>query len=124
MVCRKVTRTHKLSTRLASCFCSSCQRSEFDQRYVTQTYPRLVPTMQDGHVTERVVMDTGVAPVGAEESQRISFQRYKKECTVRRVTGTQQWEECDSVSALQIWEELGREEQPNIVARFGRWAGL
>lgn len=123
IVCRKVARTYKLRTRLASCFCSSCQRSEYEKCYVNQAYPRLVPVMQDGHVTERVVMNTGVAPAGADVSQGISFERYKKECMVQRITGTQ-WEERDSETARQIWQELGREEEPNIIARIGRWAGF
>lgn len=123
VICRKVKRVFKLRTRLASCFCSSCLRSEYEKCYVNETYPRLVPAMQDGHVTETVVMDTGVAPVGTEVSQRIQFQSYKKECTVQRVTGTQ-WQACHSEFASKIWEELGTEEEPSIVARFGRWAGL
>ena len=42
---------------------------------------------------------------------------------MQRITGTQ-WEECESERASKIWEELGREEEPSIVARFGRWAGF
>ena len=55
--------------------------------------------------------------------EAIKFAPWKKECTVQRVTGTQ-WQESDSEAASKLWEELGREEEPTLIARFGRWAGF
>ncbi|CAM9667816.1 unnamed protein product [Pylaiella littoralis] len=43
VTCRKVSRTYSLRTRLASCSCLACRRSEYEQCYVSKTYPRLVP---------------------------------------------------------------------------------
>ncbi|CAN0351590.1 unnamed protein product [Pylaiella littoralis] len=73
VTCRKLKRTYNLKTRLASCFCSACQRSEHEQCFVSKTYPRVVPPMQDGQVKETVVMDTGVAPEGGAGSEGIVF---------------------------------------------------
>ncbi|CAB1115972.1 unnamed protein product [Ectocarpus sp. CCAP 1310/34] len=109
VTCRKVKRTYSLRTRLASCFCSACLRSEYEQCYVSKTYPRLVPAMKDDVVKEPVIMDTGVAPVDENASEGINFPRYKKECKKKRITGTQ-WQEGDSATASKIWEELGRKK--------------
>ncbi|CAM9179677.1 unnamed protein product, partial [Pylaiella littoralis] len=59
---RKVVLLHKLFTRSASCFCSACRVRHYDECYINATYPRLVPTLKEGTVEERVVMDTGVDP--------------------------------------------------------------
>ncbi|CAB1111819.1 unnamed protein product [Ectocarpus sp. CCAP 1310/34] len=123
VTCRKVKRTYRLRTRLASCFCSACQRCEYEQCYVSKTYPRLVPALQKGEVKETVIMDTGVAPVDEDNSRGIQFGSRRKECKMKRITGTH-WQECESAAASKIWEELGRKEEPNIFARFGRWAGF
>ncbi|CAN0497999.1 unnamed protein product, partial [Ectocarpus sp. 12 AP-2014] len=111
VTCRKVKRTYRLRTRLASCFCSACQRCEYEQCYVSKTYPRLVPALQKGEVKETVIMDTGVAPVDEDNSRGIQFGSRRKECKMKRITGTQ-WQECESAAASKIWEELGRKEEP------------
>ena len=63
----KIKRRYPVRTRLASCFCSSCQISNYKECHVTWTYPALVPAFQDGEVKETVIMDTGVAPAGVDE---------------------------------------------------------
>ncbi|CAB1097448.1 unnamed protein product [Ectocarpus sp. CCAP 1310/34] len=123
VTCRKVKRTYRLRTRLASCFCSACQRCEYEQCYVSKTYPRLVPALQEGEVKETVITDTGVAPLDEDNSRGIQFGSRRKECKMKRITGTQ-LQECESAAASKIWEERGRKEEPNIFARFGRWAGF
>ena len=37
------------------------------------------------------------------------------------MTGTQ-WQESDSEAASKLWEELGKEEEPTLIARFGKRA--
>ena len=77
---RKVTRKYRVKSRRASCFCSSCQFSKYEECQVHRTYPALVPALIDGE-------DTGVAPAGVDQPQEITFPPRKAECTVSRVTG-------------------------------------
>ena len=84
---RKVTRKYRVKSRRASCFCSSCQFSKYEECQVHRTYPALVPALIDGEVKETVIMDTGVAPAGVDQPQEITFPPRKAECTVSRVTG-------------------------------------
>ena len=56
---RKVKRTHRIRTRLASCFCSTCQRSQNEDCHVNRAYPGIVPALRGGQVRETVIMDTG-----------------------------------------------------------------
>ena len=60
---RKVKRTYSIRTRLVSCFCSTCQRSQYKDCHVNTAYPGIVPALRDGQVKETVIMGTGVAPV-------------------------------------------------------------
>ena len=57
---RKVTRKYRVKTRMASCFCSSCQISKYEECHVYRTYPALVPALMDGEVKEPALMDNGV----------------------------------------------------------------
>ena len=58
---RKVKRTYRIRTRLASCFCSASQRSQYEDCHViSRAYPGIVPALRDGQVRETVIMDTGV----------------------------------------------------------------
>ena len=84
---RKIKRRYPVRTRLASCFCSSCQISNYEEYHVTRTYLALVPVFQDGEVTETVLMDTGVAPEGVDEPPAIKFGARKKECKIPRLLG-------------------------------------
>ncbi|CAB1110387.1 unnamed protein product [Ectocarpus sp. CCAP 1310/34] len=43
VTCRKVKRTYSLRTRLASCFCSACRRSDYEQCYVSKRTPVSLP---------------------------------------------------------------------------------
>ena len=86
---RKVKRTYRIRTRLASCFCSACQRSQYEVCHVNRAYPGIVPALRDGQVTETVIMDTGVAPVDGSEAEEITFKSRQKTCQISRVTGTQ-----------------------------------
>ena len=104
---RKIKRRYPVRTRLASCFCSSCQISNYEECHVTRTYPARVHAFQDGEVKETVIMDTGVAPAGVDEPPAIKFGARKKECKIPRITGTQ-WEESDQDEARDLWENLGR----------------
>ena len=70
---RKVTRKYRVKTRMASCFCSSCQISKYEECHVYRTYPALVPALMDGEVKETAIMDTGVAPAGVDQPQEITF---------------------------------------------------
>ena len=70
---RKVTRKYRVKTRMASCFCSSCQISKYEECHVYRTYPALVPALMDGEVKETVIMDTRVAPAGVDQPQEITF---------------------------------------------------
>ena len=70
---RKVKRTYRLRTRLASCFFSACQRSQYEDCYVNRAYPGIVPALRDGQVRETVIIDTGVAPVDGSEAEEITF---------------------------------------------------
>ena len=121
VVVRKVKRRYRVRTRLASCFCSQCQISRYEECH-NITYPALVPALMHGKVKETVIMDTGVLPVGVDEPQQIKFRPRAKECRVSRVTGTQ-WEVSDQASAQEFWENLEREEEPALVANLGQWAG-
>ena len=112
---RKVTRKYRVKTRMASCFCSSCQISKYEECHVYRTYPALVPALMGGEVKETVIMDTRVAPAGVDQPQEITFPPRKAECTVSRVTGTQ-WRESDQASARDLWENIAREEEPSLVA--------
>ena len=64
VVARKVKRKYRLRTRRASCFCSACQRSQYQDCHVNNAYSGIVPAPADENVEETVVMDTGVAPAG------------------------------------------------------------
>ena len=63
---KKVKRKYRLRIRRASCFCSACQRSQYQDCHVNETYSGIVPALTDKKVEETVVMDTGVAPGGVE----------------------------------------------------------
>ena len=104
---KKIKRRYPVRTRLASCFCSSCQISNYEECHVTRTYPAFVPAFQDGEVKETVIMDTGVALAGVDEPPAIKFGARKMECKIPRITGTQ-WEESDQDEARDLWENLGR----------------
>ena len=119
---RKNKRRYPVRTRLASCFCSSYQISNYEECHVTRTYPALVPAFQDGEVKETVIMDTGVAPAGVDELPAIKFGARKKECKIPRITGTQ-WEKSDQDEARDLWENLGREEEPAFLANEGQFDG-
>lgn len=67
-VARKLVRKYRVRTRLASCFCTACQNSKYDECHVNKTFPALVPALMDGEVKETVVMVTGVEPVGRRRS--------------------------------------------------------
>ena len=69
----KVTRKYRVKTRMASCFCSSCQISKYKECHVYRTYPALVPALMDGEVKETVIMETRVAPAGVDQRQEITF---------------------------------------------------
>ncbi|CAN0374687.1 unnamed protein product [Ascophyllum nodosum] len=71
---RKVTRKYRVKTRMASCFCSSCQISKYEECHVYRTYSALVPALMDGEVKETVITDTRVAPAGGvDQPQEITF---------------------------------------------------
>ena len=70
---RKVTRKYRVKTRMASCFCSSCQISKYEECHVYRTYSALVPALMDGEVKETVITDTRVAPAGVDQPQEITF---------------------------------------------------
>lgn len=83
---------HKLYTSLASCFCSACQRREYNHCYMNTMYPGLAPTLKAGEVEETVIMDTGVDPmVGRNKgkSKAIVFGKKQSVCMMKRLTGTQ-----------------------------------
>ena len=65
-------------------------------------------------------MDTGVAPAGVDEPPAINFGARKKECQIPRITGTQ-WEESHQDEARDLWENLGREEDPAFLANEGQF---
>ena len=115
---RKVKRTYRIRTRLASCFCSACQRSQYKDFRISRAYPGIVPALRDGQVRETVIMDTGVAPVDGSEAEEITFKSRQKTCQMARVTGIQS-QESDLEAASKLWEELGREEEPTLFAHFG-----
>ena len=75
---RKVKRTYRLITRLASCFFSACQRSHYEDCHVNRAYPGIVPALRDGQVRETVIIDTGVAPVDGSEAEEITFKSQQK----------------------------------------------
>ena len=80
-------------------------------------YPGIVPVLGDGQVRETVIMDTGVAPVDGSEAE-IILKSQQKTCQMARVTMT--WsQENDLEAASKLWEELGRTEEPALIARFG-----
>ena len=56
---RKIKRRYPVRTRLASCFCSSCQTSNYEECHVTRTYLALVPAFQDGEVKETSLWTQG-----------------------------------------------------------------
>ena len=112
-----------VKTRLASCFCSSCQLFQYGGCHTSRTYPGLVPNLRDGTVQETVIIDTGVAVLGpVDERKDIKFGARRKECPMKRITGTE-WQQSDQADAQELWEELGREEEHTLLARFGKWAG-
>ena len=80
VVVRKVVRKYRVKTRLASCFCSSCQISinRYEECDINRTYPALVPAMMNGEVKGTVIMDTGVEPIGVDEPQEIKFRSRAK----------------------------------------------
>lgn len=47
-VIRKVIRKYGVKTRLASCFCSSCQISKYEECHINRAYPALVRKFKDG----------------------------------------------------------------------------
>ena len=114
---RKVKRTYRIRTRLVSCFCSACQRSQYEDCHVNRAYPGIVPALKDGQVREKVIIDAGVAPVDEIKAEEITFKSRQKTCQKARVTGTQS-QESDLEAASKLWEELGREEEPTLIARF------
>ena len=65
-------------------------------------------------------MDTVVAPVGVDEPPAIKFGARKKKCKIPRITGTQ-WEGSDQDEARDLWENLGREEEPAFLANEGQF---
>ncbi|CAM9284654.1 unnamed protein product, partial [Pylaiella littoralis] len=115
VVARKVIRRYSVRTRLASCFCSSCQISKYDECHINSEYPNLVPKFKNGEVREKVIMDTGVRAVGVGGPEDIKFGPRQKTCTVSRVSGTQ-WHESDQIKAQDMLEEPGWEEEPASVA--------
>ena len=71
---------------------------------------------------ETIILNTGVAPVPVNESEakkEITCKPRTTTCEMARDTGTQ-WQESDSEAASKLWEELGREEEPTLIARFGK----
>ncbi|CAB1103201.1 unnamed protein product [Ectocarpus sp. CCAP 1310/34] len=122
VVVRKETRVHMLRTRLASCFCSACQRFQYEDCYVNRAYPDLVPPMREGKVKETVIMDTGVA-LESEGKAGITFRSRQSTCEMARLTGTQ-WEASDSKIAFNLWKELEREEESTLLVRFRRQPGI
>ena len=121
----KVKLKNNLRTRLASCFCSACQRSQYKGSHVNRAYPGILPAMRKGQVRETIILDTGVAPVPVKESEakkEITLKPRTTTCEMARVTGTQ-WQESDSEAASKLWNELEREEEPTLIARFGKRAG-
>ena len=68
VVVRKVNKTFHLRTRLASCFCSWCQLSQYQDCHINRTYPGLVPAIKAGQVKKTVIMDTGV--YGTQNSRK------------------------------------------------------
>ena len=76
------------------------------------------PALKDGQVKETVIIDTGVAPVDGSEAEAITFKYRHKTCQMARITGTQS-QESDLEAASNLWEELGREKEPTLIARFG-----
>ena len=81
-------------------------------------YPGIVPALKDGQVRETVIMNTGVVPVDGSEAGEIVLNSRQKTCQRARVTGTQSQESAFE-AASKLWEELGREEEPTLIARFG-----
>ena len=73
MAVRKVIREYCVKTRMASCFCSSCQISKYEECHVYRTYPALVPALMEGEVEKTVIMDTGVAPAVVDQPQETTF---------------------------------------------------
>ena len=111
---RKVKRTYMIRIRMASCFCSACQRSQYEDCHVNRAYPGIVPALRDGRVRETVIMDTGVAPVHGSEAEEITFKSRQKACQMVRVTGTQS-QESDLGAASKLREELGRGKNPHLL---------
>ena len=50
VVVKKVKLRYRVRTRLASCFCSQCQISRYEECHINRTYPALVPALMDGEV--------------------------------------------------------------------------
>ena len=73
VIVRKVIRKYRVKTRLASCFCSSCQISRYEECHINRTYPAPVPAMMNGEAKETVVMGTGVESVGVDKPQEIKL---------------------------------------------------
>ena len=67
-------------------------------------------------------MDTGVAPVDGSEAEETTFKSRQKTCQMARVTGTQS-QDSDLEAASKPWKELGRGEEPTLIARFGQCVG-
>ena len=62
-VVRKAKRRYRLRTRLlASCFCSQCQMSRYEECHINRTYPALVPVLMDSQVKETVIITPGYCP--------------------------------------------------------------
>ena len=61
-----------------------------------------------------------MAPAGVDKPPAIKFGAQKMECKIPRITGTQ-WEESDQDEARDLWENLGREEEPAFFANEGQF---
>ena len=109
---RKSKRTYSIRTCLVSCFCSACQRSQYEDGHVNRAYPGIVPALRDGQVRETAIMYTGVAPVDGSEGEEITFKSREKTCQMARATGTQS-QDSDLEAASKLWEELGRAVSDN-----------
>ena len=92
-----VTVRHEVYTSAASCFCSACRVRDYDKCTIFSTYPALVPRRQLNVIEEKVIMDTGVDPAGADaraggrkkKTKEIKFPSRSSFCSMQRITGTQ-----------------------------------
>ena len=96
----KRTVDHEVYSSPASWFRSACRVRDYDKCFVFAAYPALVPKLRLSVVQEKVVMDTGVDPVGEDgkvdgrkKKKEIKFRKKSSVCLMQRVTGTQFEEE-------------------------------